>query len=61
MEAARQKDKLQKEERKTKLNHSKKRKKSEIEVGDMVLIKDFTLNIKFDPLYIPEVFEVIEV
>ena len=60
MDAARNNDLQQKKARKEKTNDSVRRKAMNVNLGDKVLIRDMARRSKFDPMYFPEVFHVIE-
>ncbi len=59
--AGTERDKEQKRQRTEETNRSTKRRTSDIQCGDMVLLKNMIKGRKFDPLYMGEVAEVVEV
>ena len=61
VQSARKQDEAIKHEREEKINASKYRKSMDVSVGDIVMIRNFNKRSKFDPLFIPEAFKVLEV
>ena len=61
MDAARKHDWDAKVERQLVVNNSKYKKRSQVKVGDWVLIRNFTKRSKFDPCFQPEPCKVTEV
>ena len=44
-----------------KINSSKYRKSSDMSAGDIVMIRNYKKHSKFDPVFIPEAFKVLDV
>ena len=61
VQSARKQDEAIKHEREEKINASKYRKSMDVSVGDIVMIRNFNKRSKFDPVFIPEAFKVLEV
>merc|ERR1712048_50805 len=58
---ARRKDIVTKEKSEERVNASKFRKSSNFKVGEKVLVKNFRKTKKFDPTFIPDPYEIVEV
>ena len=61
VEAARKRDWETKAERQLEVNNSKYKKRTDVKIGDWVLIRNFTKRSKFDPLFQPEPCMVTEI
>ena len=61
VKTAREEDCKLKEERGKQVNSSKYRKKTNVEIGDWVLIRNFDKESKFDPVFQPDPCQVTEV
>ena len=61
IQKAKNRDRELKEKRETKVNASKYRKQTKINVGDRVLVRNFTRKSKFEPLFPQVIFEVIDI
>ena len=61
VEEARRRDKVKKEQYEAKINDSKYKKLSGIEIGDSVIIRNYKKQRKFDPIFLPETFIVVDV
>ena len=61
VQKAKNRDRELKEKRDMKVNSSKYRKQTEINVGDRVLIRNFTRKSKFEPLFPQVIFEVVSI
>jgi hypothetical protein len=44
-----------------KVNASKYRKKTEIKLGDTVLVRNYKRKVKFDPIFLPKAFKISEI
>ena len=58
---ARRRDSVKKEQYEAKINDSKYKKSSGIEIGDLVIIRNYKKQRKFDPIFLPETFIVVDV
>ena len=58
---ARIKDALKKDDNETHINSLKYRKQSSFKVGDIVWIRNYNKQRKFDPLFIPEPYEITQI
>ena len=58
---ARDKDKILKDRRQEKINSSKYRGESQLKVDDTVLLRNFQKCSKFDPIFMPQLCEVLDI